>query len=73
MSLHLLFCFIADSTMPLHLANFAVAADWVNYIASMIGMPQNYFETPLQKETDRKTTSCILELEVGVKILVQNI
>ena len=28
---------------------------------------------PLQKETDRKTTSRILELEGGVKVLVQNI
>ena len=73
MSLYLLFCFLADSTMPLTWPAFTVAADWLSYIASKIGMPQNYSETPLQKETDWKTTSSILELEGDVKVLIQNV
>lgn len=36
-------------------------------------MLQNYSEIPLHKETEQKNISSILELEGGMKILVQKI
>ena len=56
-SLYLLFCFIADYTMPPHSANLHSCRQLrqVNYhITSMTGMPQNHSGTPQQKETDRR-------------------